>query len=418
MTPTPSAPQSPAGQASGAALSALAISVLALLSAVAPLATDMYLPGFPIITADLGANAVSMQLTLTSFLFGLALGQLVIGPLSDRFGRRRPLIIGTAVCILSGLLCILAADVNMLILLRFVQGFGGAAGVVLARAIIADRTRDATAAARLFQIMMIIGGLAPVLAPIIGTGIVAIAGWRAIFLVIGLLSVLSLIGVLIAIEESLPPARRIQGGFGALLGNIRQLLGNRRYLGFTLTTGFTFMVLFAYISASPFVFQTVLGLPPVGYALAFGINAVGIALVSAVSARLVGRISPHRLAGIGLVVIGGGSLAVLAAVLAGAGAAVMLPCIFVTVASVGLILGNASALAVAEAPRMAGAASALLGALQFCLGAIASPLAGLMGEHDARPMALTMVAAVLLAAISFVWLARQPGTDSSMVAAE
>lgn len=382
-----------------------AILVLALLSAVAPLATDMYLPGFPALAEDLATSAAAVQMTLTSFLVGLALGQLIIGPLSDRFGRRRPLLLGTGLAIVSGLACALVPDVGALVALRFLQGLGGAAGVVLARAIVSDRTEDATASARLFQVMMMIGGLAPVLAPIVGTGIVALAGWRAIFAVIALLSALSFLGALRQLDESLPPEARGEGGLGTLARGIGAVLGSRVYLGYTLTVGFAFMVMFAYIAASPFVFQGILGLSPVAYSIAFGINAVGIAVVSAVSARLVGHTGPGRLTVIGLGLLGLGALATLGCVLGGMGAVAMLPAIFVTVASLGLVLGNASALAIAEVPQNAGTASALLGALQFCLGAVASPLVGLAGKDSALPMALVMVGAAALAATSFALVA-------------
>lgn len=388
-------------------LSLFPILVLALLSAVAPLATDMYLPGFPLLGRELGASATQVQMTLTGFLFGLALGQLIIGPLSDRYGRRRPLLIGTAINILSSLLCIVAPSIETLILLRVMQGIGGAAGVVLARAVISDRTTDTNSAAKLFQVMMMIGGLAPVLAPIAGTGIVSVAGWRAVFVVIALLSTLSFIGVVRLIPESLPEARRNTGGLGAFAGSVRGLLGNRCYIGYTLTTAFTFMVLFGYISASPFVFQTVLGLSPTGYSLAFGTNAIGIALVSAVSAKLVDRVTPRRLAAAGLVLILAAAVAVMAAVLAEAGAWVMLPCLFVAIASLGLVLGNASALAIGQAPHVAGTASAVLGATQFCLGAVASPLTGLGGEDNALPMALVMIAAGVLSLACFLLLTRE-----------
>lgn len=389
-------------------LPTIAILVLALLSAVAPLATDMYLPGFPVMADHLSTSAAGIQMTLTAFLVGLAVGQLLIGPLSDRFGRRRPLILGTALAILSSVLCALAPDAHSLVALRVLQGLGGAAGVVLARAVIADRTTDAAASARLFQLMMIIGGLAPVLAPIVGTGIVSIAGWRAVFGVIALLSILSLIGVLIWIPETLPETRRTAGGVRALFRSMGTVLTNRVYLGYTLTTGFTFMVMFGYIAASPFVFQGILGLSPAVYSIAFGVNAIGIAAVSALSARLVGHVPPRRLAVIGLGVIVIASLSVLACVATGAGAALMLPCIFVTVSSVGMILGNSSALAIAEAPRAAGTASAVLGALQFFLGAVASPLVGLGGRDDAMPMALTMVGAAVMAVLSLFLLTRKP----------
>lgn len=389
----------------------IAILVLALLSAVAPLATDMYLPGFPVIAEELGASAAAIQMTLTSFLVGMAVGQLVIGPLSDRYGRRLPLLAGTAVAIVAGFLCAAAPGVGWLVALRFLQGLGGAAGVVLARAIISDRSPNTTAAAQLFQIMMMIGGLAPVLAPILGTGIVALAGWRAVFGVIAALSVIAFLGTLRHLGETLPPAARSEGGIGALGRNIAGVVGNRAYLGYTFTVSFAFMVLFAYISASPFVFQGILGLSPVAFSIAFGLNAVGIAAVSAATARLVGRLGPERLAVIGLALMMGGTVLTLATVLAGAGPALMLPAIFVTVASLGVIMGNASALAIGQVPQAAGTASALLGALQFCLGAVASPLVGLAGKDSALPMALVMLGAAVAAIVSFA-VARRSGATA------
>lgn len=394
-------------KSSSSQLSLIVILVLALLSAVAPLATDMYLPGFPEIAADLGAGAAAIQMTLTSFLLGLAVGQLVIGPLSDRYGRRGPLLIGTAVSIVSGLLCVIAPNIEVLIVLRLLQGLGGAAGVVLARAVIADRTTDATVAARLFQLMMMIGGLAPILAPIVGTGIVALAGWRAVMAVIAFLSILSFLGVIRFIEESLPVERRTPAGFGPLLRAMGSVLGNRSYLGYTLTTSLAFVVMFAYIAASPFVFQTVLGLSSAAYSIAFGINAAGMVTFGAISAKLVGRVSPRALTAISLALVLIAAVSLLGAVLAGAGATVLLPLIFIAVASVGPILGNASALAISEVPHSAGTASAVLGALQFALGAIASPLVGLGGDSTALPMALTMVAAAGLAIASFALLTRR-----------
>lgn len=387
-------------------LSIYAIIILALLSAVAPLATDMYLPGFPRIAEELGANAASIQLTLTSFLFGLAGGQLLIGPLSDRFGRRKPLLIGTALAIMAGVLCAIAPNVETLIALRALQGVGGAAGIVLARAIISDKSSNVAMSARLFQIMAMIGGLAPILAPIIGTGIVAVAGWRAVFATIALLSLVAFIGVIRLIDESLPPERRSDAGLAAFWNSMRQLLRNRAYIGYTLVVGFSFMALFGYISASPFVFQKILGLSPLEYSIAFGTNALGLVTSAAISAKLVARINPRYLTAFGLTFLLTASLSLLACVLTGGGPALMLPAFFFTVASVGLIIGNASALAINHAPHIAGTASAGLGALQFSLGAIVSPIVGLGGEKNAAPMAFAICTASLLALSSFHLLTR------------
>ncbi len=400
-----------------APLSIFAIIVLALLSAAAPLATDMYLPGFPRMAEDLASNAASIQLTLTSFLFGLAGGQLVIGPLSDRFGRRKPLLIGTALAILASALCVVAPNIETLIVLRALQGIGGAAGVVIARAIISDSTNDAASSARLFQLMMMIGGLAPVLAPIAGTGIVAIGGWRAVFAVITVLSFVSFVGVIRFVDESLPSGRRSDAGLAAFWNSLRQLLGNRAYVGYTLVAGFSFTALFGYISASPFVFQNFLGLSPTEYSIAFGINAIGIIGSSAISAKLVSRFEPRRLTAFGLILLMIASLCLLVCILAGAGPGLVLPAVFLTVASVGQILGNASALAIGQSPRFAGTASAVLGALQFGLGAMVSPLVGLGGEEDAIPMAIAIVAAALLATASFHLLTNGPQSRWTITAA-
>ncbi|WP_460273758.1 multidrug effflux MFS transporter [Celeribacter sp. ULVN23_4] len=398
---------SPSQSQRGKALPTITILTLALLSAVAPFATDMYLPGFLNMASDLDVGAATIQGTLTAFLLGLASGQLVIGALSDRFGRRRPLILGTVLAIVSSLLIVVAPNATLIIILRALQGLGGAAGVVLARAVISDRTESAAASARLFQIMMIIGGLAPVVAPLAGTLIVSTTGWRTVFIVTGILSVISLVGVLKTVPESLPVEDRRPGGMAALGRGIAEVLQNGAYVGYTLTVSFAFMVLFGYISASPFVFQGILGLSTVAYPVAFGANAIGIAVVSAISTKLVGRVSPRQLTLYGLILLLVGGALTLICVLSGAGAMFMLPALFITIASLGLVLGNASALAIGQVPQLAGTGSALLGALQFTLGAIASPLVGLAGKDSALPMALVLLVAAGLASVSFTFLTRQ-----------
>lgn len=400
-------------------LSILALCVLALLSAVAPIATDMYLPGFPLMAEDLGAGASSVQLTLTSFLVGLAVGQLLIGPLSDNYGRQKPLLLGTALAIVAGVLCAVTPNVELLVLFRVLQGFGGAAGVVLARAIIADRAADAATSARQTQVMMLIGGVAPILAPITGTFIVVHAGWRAVFIVTALLSLLSFVGVLRYVGESLAPEQRVGVSRRALWRTVCQLAGHRAYVGYTLVTGFSFMALFGYISASPFVFQNVLGLSPTEYSMVFGTNAFGVILFGAISARLVMRYDPRSLIAVSLGILLLGSLGVLVCVLLGAGALWMAPAIFFAVSSTGPIMGNASALAIRQVPDIAGSGSAVLGAMQFGLGAFASPLVGLLGESNPLPMALVMLLAGLLAWACFSFLTSRPlggGQDAAKAA--
>lgn len=386
--------------------SAVLIAVLALLSAVTPLSIDMYLSAFPEMAEEFGTSASMIQLTLTALLIGLAVGQLVIGPLSDRYGRRIPLLIGTLVCLIASVLCIVSPTVQVLILLRFAQGFAGAAGVVISRAIVADRAAGA-AAARLFGVLMVIGALAPVVAPVLGGFVVADFGWRAVFAVLAILNALMLLGVVFFVPESLPRDRRRPGGLAALRSSAGTVLSNRYYLGYTLALAFVFTALFSYISASPFVLQNIVGLSPRVYSLTFGGCAVVMALMSAVSARLVGRIAPRTLLLVGvaaMVVVTG--LLLIAVTAGGVPAVPTIVLMACFMASLGLIVANAMALATAEVRYAAGTGSAVLGCLQYALGAGASPLVGLAGEHSAVPMGLAMFSAAVLAAIALMTLTR------------
>ncbi|MCV7251128.1 multidrug effflux MFS transporter [Mycobacterium hackensackense] len=382
------------------------IAVLALLSAVTPLSIDMYLSAFPEMAAEFGTSASMIQLTLTALLIGLAVGQLVIGPLSDRYGRRIPLLVGSLVCLVASLLCIVSPTAPVLIALRFAQGFGGAAGVVISRAIVADRATGA-AAARLFGVLMVIGALAPVIAPVLGGFIVADLGWRAVFAALAVLNALMLLGVVFFTPESLPRDRRRPGGLAALRSSARTVLSNRRYLGYTLALAFVFTALFSYISASPFVLQNIVGLSPRVYSLTFGGCAVVMAVMSALSARLVTRVEPRTLlaAGVAAMVVVTGLL--LITVTAGGVAPVptiaLMACFM---ASMGFIVANAMALATAEVRYAAGTGSAVLGFLQYALGAGASPLVGLAGEHSAVPMGIAMFGAAVLAAIALMVFTR------------
>ncbi|NIH96350.1 DHA1 family bicyclomycin/chloramphenicol resistance-like MFS transporter [Mycolicibacterium fluoranthenivorans] len=387
---------------------AMLIAVLALLSAVTPLSIDMYLSAFPEMAAEFGTSASMIQLTLTALLIGLAVGQLVIGPLSDRYGRRTPLLVGSLVCLVASLLCIVSPTAPVLIALRFAQGFGGAAGVVISRAIVADRATGA-AAARLFGVLMVIGALAPVIAPVLGGFIVADLGWRAVFAALAVLNALMLLGVVFFTPESLPRDRRRPGGLAALRASTRTVLSNRRYLGYTLALAFVFTALFSYISASPFVLQNIVGLSPRVYSLTFGGCAVVMAVMSALSARLVTRVEPRTLlaAGVAAMVVVTGLL--LITVTAGGVAPVptiaLMACFM---ASMGFIVANAMALATAEVRYAAGTGSAVLGFLQYALGAGASPLVGLAGEHSAVPMGIAMFGAAVLAAVALMVFTRGP----------
>ncbi|MFR9773509.1 multidrug effflux MFS transporter [Nocardia sp. SC052] len=369
--------------------------VLGLLSAVAPFATDMYLPSFTGLAADLHTGASSVQLTLTTFLIGLALGQLVIGPLSDRFGRRRPLLLATATATVMTVLCALAPNIWLLVVLRFAQGFSGAAGIVIGRAVAADRVSGA-AAARIFTLFASIGGIAPVVAPLLGGALVPV-GWRSEFWVLSAIFLAMFCGALLVVPESLPADRRHVGGLATTGRVVRTLVADRGYLGYTLVFALGFAGLMGYISASPFVIENVLGLSTAEYTVVFAVNALGMMAVGVLSSRLTKRFRPQSILSAGQGVILVLSVALLVLFAAGASAALILPVLFVLVSSFTTILGTASALAVGRAPHAAGSASALLGALQFLLGALVSPLVGLGGTATGIPMAVTSVISAVLA---------------------
>lgn len=376
--------------------------VLGLLSAIAPIATDLYLPAFPSMTGDLRTSATAVQLTLTAFLLGTAAGQLVFGPLSDRYGRLRPLLVGAVVCVLSSAVAALAPTVGVLTAARLVQGLSGAAGLVIGRAIISDLARGRTAA-QAFSLMMIVGGVAPVLAPLVGGLLTDAIGWRGILWIVFALAVLMLVSVVAVVRESHPA--RLPGATPAPTGRRgfsgAQLL-NRRYLGYTFAFAFAFAVMMAYISASPFVYQVMLGLSAAQYGLLFGVNALGLVVSSTLAARLGKRIATARLLATGLVLIVAATVALLVLVLAGAPVQWLPVPIFVAVASLGLVLGTATALALSAAAQVAGVASAGLGALQFGLAAVVSPLVSVQGEHTALPMAIVMVAAAVVALVAYL----------------
>ncbi|MGV0852618.1 multidrug effflux MFS transporter [Mycolicibacterium phlei] len=368
---------------------------LGLLSAVAPFATDLYLPAFPRMVDDLHASASDIQLTLTAFLLGLAVGQLIFGPLSDRFGRVKPLVFGAAVCVAASAVTVIAPTVEVLVAARLAQGLTGAAGMVIGRAIIADLATG-PAAGRAFSLMMTVSGIAPIVAPLVGGFLVDTLGWRGVLGVVLGLVVLMLVAALAVVRETHTEERRAAQR-AAKEGSPLRELATREFIGYVVTFSFGFAVLMAYISASPFVYQTIIGLSSAQYGMMFGLNSLGIMIVGMVSARLNTRFQPHQLARVGLAAITVSSAAVLTLTLTGVPAGWLAVPLFTAVASMGLIFGNTTALALSAATRAAGTASAALGASQFLLGAAVSPLVGLGGEHTALPLGIVMVASAVIA---------------------
>ena len=392
---------------SGAVRRGARLVVLGALTAAAPLSLDTYLPALPRLTAELGTSTSLAQLSLTTCLVGLALGQLVAGPLSDVLGRRRPMVIGATGFAVVSLACAFAPDVTTLVALRLAQGLLGAVGIVLARAVVRD-LHSGPAAARYFATLMLVSGVAPIVAPVLGGQLLRFTSWRGVFVFLALFGAVVLIAALLAVPETLPPERRRTGGWASTAASFRVLLADRRVLACVAAAGLAFSAMFAYISGATYVLQDVFGLSPQGFSAVFAVNSVGIVAAVQVSGRLVGaeKVRAERMLPSGLVTAAVGSTGLLVATLLGAGLPGVVAGLFVTVVGVGLALPCATTLALADHPDHAGAASALLGTAQFLVGAAVAPLVGLGGTDTAVPMATAMTAATLLASVVFALLWR------------
>jgi MFS transporter, DHA1 family, multidrug resistance protein len=411
-----SPPDNTAAPASRLGGRASVVVILGALSAFGPLSIDMYLPGLPSLGRTLDAPAWAVQLTLTACLAGLALGQVLAGPLSDRFGRRRPLIAGVAMYALASLLCAAAPSVAVLVVLRFAQGAAGAAGIVIARAIVRDMHSGA-AAARFFSLLMLVNGLAPILAPVIGGQILAVTTWRGVFVVLAAIGVVLVVVSVTGLRETLAPEDRHPGGIADTVRTFGALVADRAFLGYALACGLAFGAMFAYISGSPFVIQDIYGASPQLFSVMFATNALGLVAASQVNRVLLHRFEPRAilLAALGLQALAGVALLVVVAV--GGGVWGIVATLFVVVASLGLVMPNATALALADHPRVAGSASGLLGVLQFIVGAATAPLVGVGGTGTALPMAITIAVLGVGGALSATALASGPARSARPVGA-
>ncbi|MEU1402417.1 multidrug effflux MFS transporter [Streptomyces sp. NPDC005728] len=387
----------------------LVVLLLGGLTATPPLAMDMYLPSLPEVTRSLHAPAATVQLTLTACLAGMALGQLVVGPMSDRWGRRRPLLTGLAVYLLATALCALAPTVETLVAFRLAQGLAGAAGIVIARAVVRD-LYDGVAMARFFSTLMLVSGTAPIVAPLIGGQILRVTDWRGVFVALTAVGAALAALVWLRLPETLPPAERHGGGVGEALRTMRGLLSDLPFAGYMLTGGFAFAALFAYISASPFVVQEIYGASPQTFSLLFGLNSVGLVVAGQINGKLlVGRVSLDKVIATGLTVIVLAATALLlmsAGVFGEVGLVPIAAALFVLMTAMGPTLPNAQTLALLRTRHAAGSASALLGTTSFLVGAVASPLVGVAGEHTAVPMAVVQLAGALAAAACFMGMCR------------
>ncbi len=381
------------------------ILLLGSLVALGPFTIDMYLPALPTIARELDAAPSIAQLTLTGTLLGLALGQLVIGPLSDAIGRRTPLLVGAVIHIAASVLCVIAPNIAVLGALRVLQGVGAAAGAVVAMAIVRDLYAGRAAATLLSRLILVLG-VAPVLAPTLGGWLLAVTSWRGVFVALVVYGLVLLPVTAMLLPETLPVERRRPAGVRSVVRTVRELLQDRAYVGLVLVAGLTFSAMFGYIAGSSFVFQQEYGLDEQQFGLLFGSCAVFLIAATQLNVWLLGRYEPRRILVVASVAGTMSAAVVLGAALTGLGGfvGIVLP-LWGTLFFVGLALPNAPALALGRHGEAAGTAAALLGAVQFGVGAIVSPVVGLLG-NDSVAMGLIMTSGLLLGLLVLVVVVR------------
>jgi DHA1 family bicyclomycin/chloramphenicol resistance-like MFS transporter len=380
--------------------------LLGSLASFGPLSIDMYLPALPNLAADLNSSTSLAQLSLTACLLGIALGQLFAGPISDVYGRRRPLLIGLSFYVISSVLCMFASTIWIFVMMRFIQGLAGSAGIVISRAIVRD-LYSGSELTRFFSLLMLVNGAAPILAPIFGGQILQTTSWRGIFLVLFLVGIIMLLAVFWGLCETLPSPFRSKGGLKNTFLTFRGLLGNRTFMGYAFSQGFVMAAMFAYISGSPFVLQNIFGVSPQKFSLFFAINGLGIIIAGQITGRLAGKIHERKLliAGLAISFVGGSLL--LAMIVMGGGLYTILLPLFLVVSSVGIVGTSSFSLAMQDQAKSAGSASALIGVLSFIFGGLMAPLVGISGSYTAIPMGITIAAAETAAVLSYFFLVRR-----------
>ncbi|MBZ5748990.1 Bcr/CflA family multidrug efflux MFS transporter [Metabacillus rhizolycopersici] len=380
--------------------------ILGTLAAFGPLSIDMYLPSFPILAAEFSTSASMVQLSLTFFLLGACLGQLVTGPLSDVLGRRKPLLYGMILYVFTSIIISFTQTMEMFIFLRFIQGLAGAAGMVISRAVVRD-LYSGSEMTKFFSLLALVNGMAPILAPIVGAQLLKWFPWQSIFFGLAIIGIIAFLLVFFGLSETLHQRDRSTGGLTNTIKTFGQLVTNHQFMGYVLSNGFIFATMFAYISGSSFVIQHVYGASTDTYSMIFAMNGIGIMIASQLTGRLAGRINEKTLlfAGILMSLIGGSTLLLL--IYLNVKLAFIIPPLFLTVSSVGIVGTTSNSLALQNNRNVAGSASALLGVTNFIVGAIAAPIVGIAGEDTAVPMGIVMVVSSIGAILSYKILVRK-----------
>jgi len=355
---------------------------------------------------DLNTTTASAQLSLTAGLLGLGFGQLLFGPLSDRYGRMRPLLWSLALLLAASVWCAVAQDISQLIVARLLQGIAGAGGAVLSRAVARD-LYNGHELTRFFALLMLVNGLAPIIAPVLGGALLNWVNWRGIFGVLAFIAILLFSFSSLKLHETLAPERRSPGGIFSMLGSVFSLLKHRPFMGLCLTQGFIMAGMFAYIGASPFVLQQIYHLSPQMFSLCFAINGIGLVISAQVSTRLSRRFGELALVKAGLGIAAVASVALVIAASFNAPLVMLLIPLFFSVMVIGIIGPNAGSLAMQSQGKNAGSASALLGVCMFALGALAVPVTG-FGSQPALSMGLTILGCYAIAILMFMMLVRRP----------
>lgn len=380
--------------------------LLGALAAMVPLSIDMYLPAFPQIAADLNVEVGQVQLTLSIYMIGMAIGQALYGTLADRLGRRGPLLFGMTLFTVATMGCALAHSINTLMCWRLTVALGGSSGMVITRAIVRDRFNE-TESAHFYSTLMLVMGVAPILAPVLGGQLLLLASWRGIFWFIAGVAAVCVLAIVKTLPETLPDTQRVRHGVRQIVGTYFSLLCNRPFLGYVLAVSCTSGVLFSYISGSPTLFIEEHGINPQKFGIFFGVNAAGLILTSQLNRVLLKRFSARRILLSVQSINTGAVILLLAQVLTGWGgfpAAVVI--LWVSVASSGLIFPNTTALAMAPAGRAAGSASALMGMLQFAVGGGGATIVGALHDGTGRPMVGVMTVCSVVGWLMLRWLTR------------